>query len=124
MIWPIALVHQIHALRISREIGDKRSEGRTLGNLGIAYSDLGYKQVAQGFYTEAQEIATALGDLLHVGIWLHNAGEDALGFDGSRGQQLLQDAIKVFRDLGKADLAAESESILAAAASRNSGASL
>jgi tetratricopeptide (TPR) repeat protein len=107
-----ALLHQIHALRLSREIGDKRSEGRTLGNIGIAYSDLGYKQVAQGFYAEAQEIARALGDLLHVGIWLHNAGEDALGFDRSLGEQLLRDAMRTFRDLGKEDLATEAESVL------------
>jgi tetratricopeptide (TPR) repeat protein len=107
-----ALVHHAQALRISRDIGDKRSEGRTLGNFGIAFSDLGYKQAAQGFYGEARQIASELGDSLHVGIWLHNAGEDALGFDRLLGAQLLQDAMSVFRELGKEDFAAESERVL------------
>ncbi len=107
-----ALVHHVRALHLSREIGDKRSEGRTLGNLGITYSDLGYKQVAEGFYAEAKEVATALGNLLHVAIWLANAGEDALTFDRVLGERLLREAIKAFRDLGKEHLAAQTESLL------------
>ncbi len=38
---PKAIEFHEQALKISREIGDRRGEGTDLGNLGLAYSDLG-----------------------------------------------------------------------------------
>ena len=37
---------------IAREIGDRRGEGNALGNLGIAYADLGQVERAIGFYEQ------------------------------------------------------------------------
>ena len=43
-------------LVIAREIGDRRGEGAALGNLGIAYADLGQVERAIGFYEQALRI--------------------------------------------------------------------
>jgi tetratricopeptide (TPR) repeat protein len=40
-------------LRIAREIGDRRSEGHALGNMGIAYDELGDYQQAINSYNES-----------------------------------------------------------------------
>ena len=40
-------------LAIEREIGDRQGEGAALGNLGIAYADLGQVERAIGFYEQA-----------------------------------------------------------------------
>ncbi len=44
VIWAMlkkAIDYYEQALKIAREIGDIRGEGNWLGNLGLAYSDLG-----------------------------------------------------------------------------------
>ena len=42
----LSLVRFWSALAIRREIGDRRGEGARLGNLGLAYSELGQPQAA------------------------------------------------------------------------------
>ena len=39
-------------MAIAREIGDKRNEGNSLGNLGIAYKDLSETRKAIEFYEQ------------------------------------------------------------------------
>jgi tetratricopeptide (TPR) repeat protein len=50
------------ALKIAREVGDKRGEGDALGNLGIAYADLGQPRKAVEFYEQAMVVANQIGD--------------------------------------------------------------
>ena len=47
---------------IAREIGDRRGEGNALGNLGIAYADLGQVEKAIGYYEQRLVIAREIGD--------------------------------------------------------------
>lgn len=108
-----AVALQEQALRISRELGDKRSEGRTLGNLGILQSCLGNKPSALTYYEQAGQVARDLGDQLHVAIWLHNYGEDAMESDPSRAEESLRQASSIFRSLDQSRYAKESESLLA-----------
>jgi len=47
---------------ISREIGDRRNEGIWLGNLGLAYSDLGEVEKAIEYYKDALTIGREIKD--------------------------------------------------------------
>jgi tetratricopeptide (TPR) repeat protein len=69
-----AIEYHEQALIISREIGDRRGEGADLGNLGLAYSDLGQVEKAIEYYGQALVIAREIGDRLREGIWLGNLG--------------------------------------------------
>ena len=77
------------SLVIAREIGDRRGEGNALGNLGIAYADLGQAERAIGFYEQHLAIAREIGDRRGEGNALGNLGiayaglgqaERAIGF--------------------------------------------
>ena len=57
------------ALAIAREIGDRRGEGADLGNLGLAYADLGEPRKAIEFYEQALAIAREIGDRRGEGAW-------------------------------------------------------
>ena len=61
-------------LAIAREIGDRRGEGQALGNLGIAYADLGDARKAIEFYEQALAIAREIGDRRGEGNALGNLG--------------------------------------------------
>ena len=50
------------SLDIAKEIGDRNSEGKSLMNLGIAYSSLGQYQQAIEFYQQSLDIAREIGD--------------------------------------------------------------
>ncbi|MFN7210963.1 MAG: tetratricopeptide repeat protein, partial [Aggregatilineales bacterium] len=50
------------ALAISRALNDRRNEGTLLGNLGIAYSDLGQVERAIEYYEQALAISRAIND--------------------------------------------------------------
>ena len=77
------------ALGDRAEIGDRRGEGTALGNLGIAYTDLGQVEKAIGFYEQRLAIAREIGDRRGEGNALGNLGiayaalgqvEQAIGF--------------------------------------------
>ena len=51
-------------LTLHREIGDRRGEGTDLGNLGVAYRNLGEPRRAIEFYEQALMIARETGDWL------------------------------------------------------------
>ena len=50
------------SLEIKRDIGDRRGEAASLGNLGIAYDSLGQYQRAIHFYQQQLDITCAIGD--------------------------------------------------------------
>lgn len=51
-----AIEYYEQALSISREIGDRRGEGADLGNLGLAYSDLGEVEQARTCWQQSLAI--------------------------------------------------------------------
>jgi len=61
-------------LEIARAIGDRRSEGNTLGNLGIAYAALGNVRQAIAYYEQALAITREIGDRRGEGNALGNLG--------------------------------------------------
>ena len=61
-------------LDLYREIGDRRGEGRALGNLGVAYSDLGQVQRAIDYNQQHLAIAREIGDRPGEGRALGNLG--------------------------------------------------
>ncbi|HUV02920.1 MAG TPA: tetratricopeptide repeat protein [Desulfobacteria bacterium] len=69
-----SLEHSEKALKIAREIGDRRNEGAVLGNLGLAYSALGQVEKAIEYYEQALGIAREIGDRRNEGADLGNLG--------------------------------------------------
>jgi tetratricopeptide (TPR) repeat protein len=61
-------------LEATREIGDRRGEGQTLGNLGLAYADLGEPRKAIEFHEQQLKIAHEIGDRRGEGNALNNLG--------------------------------------------------
>jgi tetratricopeptide (TPR) repeat protein len=55
-------------------LGDPKAEGAHLGNLGLAYADLGEVRKAIGYYEQALEIAREIGDRRGEGADLGNLG--------------------------------------------------
>jgi tetratricopeptide (TPR) repeat protein len=62
------------AVEAARAVGDRRVEGADLGNLGVAYADLGEVQRAMEYYEQALVIAHEIGDRRNEGAWLGNLG--------------------------------------------------
>jgi hypothetical protein len=60
------------ALKGCREIGDRQGEGIALGNLGLAYADLGETREAIDYHEQHLTIARAIGDRQGEGIALGN----------------------------------------------------
>lgn len=108
----LSLGHHTIARDVAVEIGDKRSEGRALGNIGLVYRALNEVPIACKYYDAARMIAESLGDLLHVGIWLHNAGEDLADIEPEAAIPLLSKSKEIFLRLEQIDYAEQSNSIL------------
>jgi tetratricopeptide (TPR) repeat protein len=64
---------------IGREFGDRKGEGIALGNLGLAYADLGETKRAIEYYEQQLIIVRDLGDRRGEGIALWNL---SLALDG------------------------------------------
>jgi hypothetical protein len=60
--------HLDTALRIAREIGDRRSEGQFLGHLGLAAGRAGDAAAGRALLAEAATTLTALGDRVSLGL--------------------------------------------------------
>ncbi len=108
-----ALPHHQRAYSIAQNIGDKRSEGRTLGNIGLVYAALGDLRESCKYYRAAREVADSLGDFLHVAIWLHNEGEDTANTDPAKAKKLLERSREIFISLGQMGYAAQSSKLIA-----------
>ena len=61
-------------LAIAKEVGDKESEGRAYGNLGIAYNYLYDVSKAVDFHRKKVSIARLIGDRLSEGEEYLNLG--------------------------------------------------
>ena len=62
-------------LAIAKEVGDKESEGRAYGNLGIAYNYLYDVSKAVDFHRKKVSIARLIGDRLSEGEEYLSLGE-------------------------------------------------
>lgn len=69
-----AIKYHKKALVISREIGDRRGEGKCLGNLGNAYLNLGQVKKAIEYYQKALVISEEIGDRRGKGFQYMNLG--------------------------------------------------
>ena len=74
-------------MAIVREIDDRRGEGNALGNLGIAYAELGENCRAIQFYEQALLIRREIGDRRGEGTALWNMSL-ALNQLGERAQAI------------------------------------
>ena len=96
-----AAVYYVRALSIAREIGNKRSEGKCLGYLGIAYGDLGNNQKAIGFFKQALSIARKIGDKGEEGAWLRNLGSYYFRLGNyQRSIEFTEKALNIAREIG------------------------
>ena len=77
------------------------NEGVHLGNLGLAYADLGDARKAIEFYEQALVIARDLGDKRTEGKWLETIGlvYAALG-DVDKAIEFYEQALVIARDIG------------------------
>ncbi len=89
------------ALSAARRLGDRRDEGIHLGNLGLAYADLGEVRRAIECYEQALEIARQIGDRRGEGNALGNLGiaYASLG-EARRAIEHYEQALEIARQIG------------------------
>lgn len=89
------------ALVAARRLQHREGESVTLGNLGLAYADLGQTRRAIQFYEQQLTIAREIGDRSGEGSALGNIG-DAYRILGEtrRAIQSLKQALPILRELG------------------------
>jgi len=89
------------ALAAARRMRDRGDEGVHLGNLGLAYADLGDARKAIEFYEQALVIARDLGDKRTEGKWLGNLGIAYADLGKTRKAiEFCEQALVIVRDLG------------------------
>lgn len=88
-------------LRAARQLENRRSEGYHLGNLGLAYADLGEMRQAIKYHEEALRCFRKIGDRRGVGTWLGNLGAayDSLG-EARKAIEAYQQALAIAREEG------------------------
>lgn len=96
-----ALAHFLPALEIYQEVGDLRSQGITLGDLGLVYHNLGQHQQAIQLYELAIAIAQEIGNRRNEGAVLGNLGHayEALG-QHQRAIALYEQQLAIVREVG------------------------
>ena len=96
-----ALEHCEQALLIHRELGDRRSEGATLGNLGGLHRSQGRIEQGQSYFTQSLAIHREVGDRRGEGRVLSNLGTLHMN-QGGMAQALsrYEQALAIFRELG------------------------
>jgi tetratricopeptide (TPR) repeat protein len=109
--WPYLLNLRMHpreriswletALAAARKLKDKRMEGVHLGNLGLAYSDLGQPSKAIEYNEQALKISREIGDRRGEGQCLANLGNayTALG-QPVKAIEYNEQALKTAREIG------------------------
>lgn len=92
---------QTVALAAARKLGDKQAQGNHLGNLGIAYLDLGEHQKAIEHHEQALEIARQIRDREGEGNHLGNLGLAYFGLGEYRQAiEYLEQVLEIFRLIG------------------------
>ena len=66
------LSHFEETIQIAKAVGDRRAEGKYIGNLGTLYESLGQPETAIELYTKSIEIAIEIGDKRSESIHLSN----------------------------------------------------
>jgi tetratricopeptide (TPR) repeat protein len=99
--YPQAIEHYQQSLMIAREIGDRKGEGKALGNLGIAYGFLGNYPQAIKYNEQRLTITREIGDRKGEGQSLGNLGI-AYGFLGNYPQAIEyhQQDLTIAREVG------------------------
>jgi len=89
------------ALKIAREIGDRRGEGNRLGNLGLAYRALGDAKKTIDYFEQGLKIAREIGDIRHEGVGLGNLGTEyyILG-ETKKAIEYYEQGLKIAREIG------------------------
>jgi tetratricopeptide (TPR) repeat protein len=89
------------ALDAARRLGDKNAEGIHLGNLGVAYADLGDARKAIEFYEQALAVMQEIGNKRAEGSILGNLGLAYfyLG-DARKAIEFYQQALAVMQEIG------------------------
>jgi tetratricopeptide (TPR) repeat protein len=89
------------ALAAARQLKDRAAEGRHLGNLGIAYADLGETRRAIEFHEQALLISREIGDRRGEGAGLGNLGNayGALG-ETRRAIEFYEQVLVISREIG------------------------
>ena len=94
-----AIQFQKKSIDISAETGDKGSEGRTYGNIGIIASCMGDSLKAILNYEIAYKIAKELNDYKHQGIWLFNKGFDLKNINLKNAHLEISNAKNIFSNI-------------------------
>ena len=89
------------ALKVARDIGNRKNEGASLGNLGNTYSALGQVERAIEYYKQALAISKEIGDRRNEGYWLGNLGNtySALG-QVERAIEYSEQALAIAQEIG------------------------
>jgi len=89
------------ALEASRRSDDKRAKGNSLGNLGLAYFDLGDPRKAIDFHDQALVISREIGDRRGEEADLGNLGNAYLNLDDPRKAiEYYEGALAISREIG------------------------
>jgi tetratricopeptide (TPR) repeat protein len=99
--YPQAIEYHHQQLAIAREIGDRRGEANSLGNLGLAYYSLGQYQQAIEYHQQSLAIKREIGDRRGEAISLFNLGHDLARVDEKWNARQAYEAAKVlYQDMG------------------------
>jgi tetratricopeptide (TPR) repeat protein len=89
------------ALDAARRLGDKNAEGIHLGNLGVAYADLGDARKAIEFYEQALAIDREIGNRRGEGAELGNLGVAYADLgDARKAIEFYEQALAIDREIG------------------------
>ncbi|WP_412076313.1 AfsR/SARP family transcriptional regulator [Streptomyces xanthophaeus] len=109
-------------LELCRDGGDVIGEGHLLRDLGHAYAEMGRGEAAQGFYTQALSVREQIMDQggaalvrMDLARLLASSGGAA---ERSRSRELLETAVRAFRDRRMEPELAEAERLLGGSAGR------
>jgi len=88
------------ALKIAKDIGDRRNEGVWLGNLGLAYRALGQVEKAIEYYEGALVISREIGDRSGEGADLGNLGNAYIDLEQvDKAIEYYEDALVIAREV-------------------------
>jgi predicted ATPase/DNA-binding SARP family transcriptional activator len=97
----VAAIHHEAALRLRRELGDRRGEARSLIDFGIIADRMGNSERAAQLFEEGIAIARAEGDLAQLAAGLANLGYIPLDQGNhQRAAAIFSESLELFRELG------------------------
>ncbi|GLV86886.1 hypothetical protein Slala03_65750 [Streptomyces lavendulae subsp. lavendulae] len=113
-----AVTTYTEVLELCRESGDVIGEGHLLRDLGHAHAEMGRCEAARGFYAQALSVREQIMDqggaaLVRLDLARLLTANGGAG-ERSRSRELLESAVRAFRDRGMERELAEAERLLAA----------